>query len=147
MWGNVCGEGSMFKISASSFPGSWESPSPRSGEDLRGLLKHIWHSAELAVNTRGNPTPNSILSHPKLSCMSELIGNFMFLEVNSSSSCYNSPNLPAKHWSQILLLTAWRQCRTWHSVLKRYPLRQSSSLGLSKPPKEDSNRKFLGKMT
>lgn len=93
----MCGEGSMFKISASSFPGSWESLSPRIGEDLRGLLKRIWHSAELAVNTWGNPNPNSTLYHPKLSCMSELIDNFMFLDVNSSSSCCNSLNLPAKH--------------------------------------------------
>lgn len=35
----------MSNISAASFPESWESPPPGSGEDLRGLLRHIWNSA------------------------------------------------------------------------------------------------------
>lgn len=92
-WGGGVG-GFMPSISPSSFPESWESPSFRNAEDLRGLLKHIWNSAEvLTVYTWRNPSPTSTLSHSRLILD---VGILMLPNVNSSFLGYYSPSQAAK---------------------------------------------------
>ena len=109
--------GFMPSIAASSFPESWESPSFRNAEDLRGLLKHIWNSAELlTVHTWRNPSPTSTLSHSRLILY---VGILMFPDVNSSFlGCY-SPSQAARSWSRILMIIPYL---AWHSELYKEPL-------------------------